>query len=140
MPERDDVDEHVVVEAFVEVDVAGEIRNADRVAVRRDAVDDALRDVAGECGPRARPKRSGSATRDHLGAHAEHVAHDPADAGRRALERHDLRRMVVRFVRDDDAVALAVCVPRCTMPASSPGPSTTPAVGRQALEKWRLDL
>ncbi len=42
-----------------------------------------------------------------LGAHAKHVAHDAADAGRRAFERHDLRRMVVRLVRDHDAVAFA---------------------------------
>ena len=133
-PERDDVDRAIVVETLVEIDVAGDIRNADRVAVRADSVDHALRDVAlMRVGSSTRPKRSGSATRDHFGAHAEHVAHDAADTGRRALERDDLRRMVVRFVRDDDAVAFAVVHRRDgAMPASSPGPRTTSGARRSA--------
>ena len=45
---------------------------------------------------------------DHLGAHAQNVAHDTADSGRRAFERNDLRGMVVRLVRDDDSVSHAV--------------------------------
>ena len=61
--ERDDVDQAVLVETVVEVDVAGEVRHADRVAVGGDTVDDALRDVAlmRSCSATA-PKRSGSAT------------------------------------------------------------------------------
>ncbi len=105
--ERNDVDQAIVVEAFVEIDVARDIRNADRVAVRADAVDHALRDVALVRSriDRAEAQRIGDG--DHFGAHAQHVAHDAADPGRGAFERHDLRRMIVRFVRDDDAVALA---------------------------------
>ncbi len=37
--ERDDVDQTVIVESAVEVHVAGEIWNADRVSVRADPVD-----------------------------------------------------------------------------------------------------
>ena len=71
---------------------------------------------------------------DHLGAHAQHVAHDPADAGRRAFERHDLRGMVVRLVRDDDAVRLAVPLAepqRC--PRLPPTPSITVGPSRRQL-------
>ena len=94
---------------FVEVHVAGQIRHADRVAVRADAVDDAARDVTLmriRIFDAPEPQRIGHG--NHFGAHAQHVADDAADAGRRAFERDDLRRMVVRFVRDDDTVALAV--------------------------------
>ena len=45
-PECDDVDQRVIAEAFVKVDIAADVRYADRIAVRRDAIDDALRDVA----------------------------------------------------------------------------------------------
>ncbi len=106
-PERHDVDEHVVVERLVEEHVAADVRHADRVAVGGDAVDDLLRDVAAVLVLQpAEPQRIGDA--DHLGSHAQHVAHDAADAGRGAFERHDLRRVVVRLVRDDDSVRLAV--------------------------------
>ncbi len=106
-PERDDVDQHVVVERLVDVHVAAEIRHADRVPVGGDAVDHALRDVAAvRILEPAETQRVGEA--DHLGAHAQHVAHDPADPGRRAFERHHLRGVVVRLVRDHDAVALAL--------------------------------
>ena len=132
--ERDDVDQHVVVERLVEEHVAADVRHADRVAVGGDAVDDLLRDVAAVLVLQpAEPQRIGDA--DHLGAHAQHVAHDAADAGRRAFERHDLRGMVVRLVRDDDAVASRRChSPSRTMPASSPTPSSTvgPSVGQLA--------
>ena len=45
-PERDDVHQTVVAETLFEVDVAGDVRHADRVAVGGDPVDDALRHVA----------------------------------------------------------------------------------------------
>ena len=62
--ERDDVDQTIVVEALVEIDVAGDVRNADRVAVRGDAVDHAAarRSVDATARRSVRPKRSGSAT------------------------------------------------------------------------------
>ncbi len=105
--ERDDVHQHVVVERLVDEDVAAEVRHADRVAVRGDPVDDLLRDVAAVLVLQAaETQRIGDA--DHLRTHAQHVAHDPADARRRALERHDLRGMIVRLVRDHDAVRLTV--------------------------------
>ncbi len=106
-PERDDVHEAIVAEALVEIDVAADIRHADRVAVRRDPVDDALRDVA-RMRIVERPETERIGDRDHLRAHAQHVADDPADPGRRALEGDDLRGVVVRFVREHDAVALAL--------------------------------
>ncbi len=55
---------------------------------------------------RAESQRIGDG--DDLRAHAENVAHDAADAGGGALEGDDLRRMIVRLVRDDDGIALAV--------------------------------
>ena len=62
--------------------------------------------------------------------HAQHVAHDPADAGCGAFERHDLGRMVVGFVRSRRRSARQ-CSPRCKMQESSAGPRTTkvPLVG-----------
>ncbi len=106
-PECDDVDEHVVVERLVEEHVAPDVGHADCVAVRGDAVDDLLRDVTAVLVLQpAEAQRVGDA--DHFRTHAQHVAYDPADAGRGPLERHDLRRMVVRLVRDDDSVGLAV--------------------------------
>ena len=45
-PDRHDVDQTIVVEPLVEIHVAGDVRYADRVAVRGDAVDNALRHIA----------------------------------------------------------------------------------------------
>ena len=44
--------------------------------------------------------------RDRPGAHGDDVAHDPADAGRRTLERFDERRMVVRLHLEGDRPAV----------------------------------
>ena len=131
-PERDDVDQAIVVETFVEVGVAGDVGNADRVAVGADAVDRTLGDVTLMRVWTVEPAESQRVgDRDHLGAHAEHVTHDAADAGRRALERHDLRWMVVRFVGDHDTVAFAAMLAQMQDAESSDGPSTTclPVVG-----------
>ena len=109
MPSATTLTRQLSSKPLVEEHVAGDVRHADRVSVRADAVDDAARDVSlMRIGilDAAEAQRIGDG--DHFGAHAEHVANDPADAGRRAFERNDLRRMVVRFVRDDDAVSLAV--------------------------------
>ena len=59
-------------------------------------------------GPAGSPKRSGSRHPDDVGAHAVHVAHDAADAGRRPLDGEHLRRMVVALVADDEAPRVAV--------------------------------
>jgi hypothetical protein len=80
--DRHDVDEHVAVEARVELGVAAEIRHAERVAVVRDALHHSAYDVAhGDAGARvSEAQRIEHA--DHLGAHAHDVAHDAADARR----------------------------------------------------------
>jgi hypothetical protein len=102
----DDVDQDVLVECRIEVDVPGDVRDADRVAVCGDPVDDTLSDV-----PRVRNAQVAEtqriADRDDRRAHAQDVPHDPADPRRRALEGDDLRGMVVRLVRDDDTVTFA---------------------------------
>ncbi len=105
--ERDHVHQAIVAKAVVKVDVARDSRYADRVAVRGDSVDDALCDVAA-MRVVLRPEAQRIRKRDDARAHAEHVAHDTSDAGCGAFERHDLRGMVMGFVRDDDAVVLSV--------------------------------
>ena len=88
-PERDDVHEAIVAIPFVQVHVARNRRHADRIAVGRDAVDDALRDVpAMRLVQRTETQRIRE--RDYARTHAQHVAHDAADTGRRTFERHDL--------------------------------------------------
>ncbi len=109
-PSGDHVDQAVVVEAGMEVDVAAEVGHAQGVAVLPDAVDDLAGDLHA-CSPfgpfgSAEPQRIEHA--DDVGAHAVDVADDAADAGRRALDGQDLRRVVVALVRDHDAPALAV--------------------------------
>lgn len=55
---------------------------------------------------RSEAQRVGHA--DDLRTHAEDVADDAADTGRRALEGNHLRGMIVRFVRGYDGKTLAV--------------------------------
>ncbi len=90
------VDEDVVVVARVEIRLAADRRHAGAVAVMRDARNDAADEVA-----RLRMIGCAEAQRVHVGdgtrAHREDVAHDAADAGRRALERLDVGGVVVRF-------------------------------------------
>ena len=88
--ERDDVDQTILVEAFFEIYVAGDVRNADRVAIRANSINDAPRDVTPVPGSVDSAETQRIGDRNDLGAHAEHVAHDPADAGRCALEGNDL--------------------------------------------------
>jgi hypothetical protein len=45
--------------------------------------------------------------RDRPGTHRDDVAEDPADAGRRALEGLDRRRVVVRLDLERDCIAAA---------------------------------
>ena len=100
------VDEDVVVVALVEVGLAADRRHADAIAVAADAGDDAVDEVA-----RLGVVGSAEAQRVEVGdrarAHGEHVAHDAADAGGRALVGLDVARVVVALHLEDDAVAVA---------------------------------
>ena len=98
-PEGHRVDEAVLLVGSLEVDLAADRRDADRVAVVADPRDGSLEQVAGP----GRRVRGGAdlaeAQRvehgDRPGADREDVAQDPADAGGRALEGLDGARMVV---------------------------------------------
>ena len=104
---RHDVDQAVLVEGAVEVEIAAQIRDPERVAVVGDALNHAAHHVAGV----RRAPRVAEAQRvehaDHLGPHAPHVAHDAPDAGRRPFDRQHLARVVVALVGEhqDQVVA-----------------------------------
>ena len=72
-----------------------------RVSVRADAGDRAVEVMVGRA--EAQPVEQ----RDRPRAHGDDVAQDPADAGRRALERLDGGRVVVRLDLERDRLALA---------------------------------
>ena len=101
-----DVDEDVAVVAAVERRLAADRRDADAVAVARDAAHDAVDEVLH---PRSvEPAEAERVERRHRPrAHREDVAQDAADARRRALVGLDERRVVVRLhlERDGEAVA-----------------------------------
>ena len=100
------VHQAVLLVRRLEVDLAADRWDADRVAVVADAGDDVVEEVARALrGEVAEPKRVED--RDRPGAQREDVAQDPADAGRRALERLDRRRVVVRLDLERDRVAAA---------------------------------
>ena len=71
-----------------------------------DAGDDARDEVAG-LGVVRRSEAQCVQVGDGARAHREDVAHDAADAGRRALEWLDVRWMVVAFHLKDDGVAVS---------------------------------
>ena len=97
-PSAHRVDEAVLLVRALEVDLAADRGDADRVAVVADAGDRALEQVA-----RARRTSAELAEaqrvedRDRPRADREDVAQDAADAGRGALERLDRARVVVRL-------------------------------------------
>ena len=100
-PDAHRVHEHVVGVRVVEDGLAADGRHADRVPVGADPGDRAVeaRVVRGEAEPveqRNRPR-----------AHRDDVAQDPADSGRRALERLDRGRMVVALDLEADRLAVA---------------------------------
>ena len=105
-PDRHHVDQRVALVRRVEHELAAHRRHADAVAVPADAAHDAVDEV-----PRPRVGRVAEAERvedrDRPGAHREHVAQDPADAGRGALVRLDRGRVVVGLdlERDREPVA-----------------------------------
>ena len=86
----------------MEVDLARHGRNANAVAVVRDAGDDVLEQIA-VAGIVEGAEAEGVEVGDGARAHREDVAQDAADAGRRALKRLDGAGVVVRFDLEDDA-------------------------------------
>ena len=104
--DREQADAHRVHEAVVAVGLvedrlAADRRHADAVAVVADAADRA-REVPVGLGE-AEPVEE----RDRTRAHGHDVAQDPADAGRRALERLDRRGMVVALDLEGDRETVA---------------------------------
>ena len=87
--DRERVDERVALVHRVELGLAADVRQAEAVAVERDAADDAVHDAGGVRvvdGAEAQLVHDG----DRAGAHRDDVADDAADAGRGALERLDV--------------------------------------------------
>ena len=105
-PDAHRVDEAVLLVGSLEVDLAADGRDPDRVAVVADAGDDVVEQVA-----RALRVELAEAQRvehrDRPGAEREDVAQDAADAGRRALERLDRARVVVRLDLERHGLAVA---------------------------------
>ena len=95
------VDQRVVLVGVVELDLAAHVGHADTVAVGANAGHH-----AGEQVPLAVVVQLAEAQRvedrDRPRAHREDVAEDAADAGRRALERLDRRRVVVALDLEGD--------------------------------------
>ena len=125
------VHQAVLLVGGLEVDLAADGRNADRVAVVADAGDDVVEEVARALrGELAEAKRVED--RDRPRAQREDVAQDPADAGGGALERLDRRRVVVRLDLEGDRVAVAD-VDRAGVLARAHHDAR--ALGRQAAEQ-----
>ena len=100
------VDQRVALVAGVEDDLAADVRQAQAVAVAADAGDDAGQHAGGvRVVERAEPQRVHH--RDRPGAHRHDVPDDAADAGRRALVRLDVRRVVVALDLERDRPAVA---------------------------------
>ncbi len=100
------VDQRIALVHRVEVGLAADVRQAEAVAVKRDARDDTVDDT--RCvglfdGAEPQLVHDG----DRAGAHRDDVAHDAADAGCRALEGLDVAGVVVRLDLEGDSPALA---------------------------------
>ena len=95
-PDAHRVDQAVLLVRRLEVDLPADGGDADRVAVVPDARDRVLEQVAG---PRRAQLAEAQRVEDRHRPRPdrEDVAQDPADAGRRALERLDRARVVVRL-------------------------------------------
>ncbi len=112
--EAKDVDQRIALVALVEINLAGDGRDAEAIAVMGDAADHAREEpaVVGRCrtlapsgADRAEAQRIDRADRPR--AHGENVADDAAHAGGRALERLDGAGMVVRFDLERDGQPVA---------------------------------
>jgi hypothetical protein len=116
--EAKNIYQRITLEAFVEINLAADGRDADTVTVMRNTGDDAREQspVRGDfrfsswgfriC-IRDRPKAQRVQTKLRACAHSKNVADDTAHAGRGALERLDGARMIVtlHFERDCPAIA-----------------------------------
>lgn len=104
--DRERVDERVALVDGVEVRLAADVGQAEAVRVEGDAGDHAVHD-AGGVGVVDVAEAQGVHHGDGAGAHRDDVADDAADAGRRALERLDVARVVVALDLEGDGPALA---------------------------------
>ena len=104
--DRERVHERVRLVDRVEPGLAADVRQAEAVAVEADARHDAVHD-AGGVGVVDRAEAQRVHDGDRARAHRDDVAHDAADAGRGALERLDVARVVVRLDLERDRPALA---------------------------------
>ena len=105
-PHGHGVDQDVVVVARVEIGLAADRGHAHAIAVVADA-----RDHAGDEMPGLGMIRRTEAERIHIGdrarTHGEHVAHDAADAGRRALVGLDIGGVVVALHLEHGGLSVA---------------------------------
>ena len=133
---REEADTHRVHEAVIRVGrvedrVTADRRDADAVAVVRDAGHGALEMVVGPA--EAEPVEEGDGPRTHR----DDVAEDAADPGGGALERLDGRRVVVALDLEGDGLAFAEVEDACVLS----GPlKDARRVGREALEEQRRML
>ena len=100
------IDQRVARVAGVERELASDVRQSEAVPVEGDSADDARQHPPG-IGRVRGPEPQGVHDRDGPRAHREDVPDDPAHAGRRALERLDVRGMVVRFDLEGNGITLA---------------------------------
>ena len=105
-PDAHGVDEDVAIKARVEIRLAADRRNADAVAVIADARNNACHEMT-RLGVIRRPEPQRIQHRDGTRAHGEDVAHDAADAGRRALIGLDEGRVIVTFHLENHSLPVA---------------------------------
>ena len=121
------VDQRVSRIAGVKGQLAADVGQAEAVSVEGDAADHPGQHPPGvRRARRAEPERVHH--RDRPGAHGQDVPDDPAHAGRRALERLHVRRVVVRLDLERDGVALA----------DVHDPGVVPDAGQQRIGRRRL--
>ena len=104
--DRERVDQRVRLVDRVEPGLAADVRQSEAVGVEADAADDAGHDARG-VGVVDRAEAQRIHDGDRARAHRDDVAHDAADAGRGALERLDVARVVVALDLEGDRPALA---------------------------------
>ena len=105
-PDAHRVDEDVAIKARVEIRLAANRRDADAVPVIADARDDACHEMT-RFGVVRRSEPQRVQHRDGTRAHGEDVAHDAADAGRRALIGLDEGRVIVTFHLENHSLPIA---------------------------------
>ena len=130
------VDQRVAGVGVLEEDLAADGRDAEAVAVAADAGDDAVEEVA-VARVVERPEAQRVEEGDRARAHREDVAHDAADAGRRALVGLDRGRVVVRLDLHDDAHAVAD-VDRAGVLGAARGEDVGALGGEQAEQRLRV--